>query len=235
MFTKSARYYDALYSWKDYEAETARLLEIIRDRVPGADSLLDVACGTGKHLEQLSRHLEAEGIDLDENLLAIARERLPRSQFHHGDMRSFDLGKRFDVVTCLFSSIGYMPTIEDYRSALTAMARHLTPAGILIVEPWFDPREWEPGVPFALFVDEPDLKIARMNVSCPVGPRWSIEFHYTVATAEGVTDFVELHEGGFFTVEEQLDAFRAAGLVVEHDPEGLMGRGLFLAQHPSHP
>lgn len=39
---------------------------------------------------------------------------------------------------------------------------------------------------------------------------------------------MEPHEIALFTTEEQLEAFREAGLEVEHDPEGLMGRGLYV-------
>lgn len=61
MFERSVRFYDALYSWKDYEGEAARLHELIQQLRPGARTLLDVACGTGKHLEHLRAHYEAEG------------------------------------------------------------------------------------------------------------------------------------------------------------------------------
>jgi ubiquinone/menaquinone biosynthesis C-methylase UbiE len=76
MFRKSQRFYDAIYAWKDYPAEVDRLLSIIRERVPEAGSLLDVACGTGKHLELLRDHYRVEGVDLDPEMIALARERL---------------------------------------------------------------------------------------------------------------------------------------------------------------
>ena len=42
-----------------------------------------------------------------------------------GDMRTFNLGRQFDVVTCLFRSIGYMQTPIDLLHALVNMAGHL--------------------------------------------------------------------------------------------------------------
>ena len=56
------------------------------------------------------------------------------------DMTSFDLGRRFDVVTCLFSSIGYVGTAERLDQAIATMAAHLEPGGTLIVEPWLASR-----------------------------------------------------------------------------------------------
>jgi hypothetical protein len=57
-----------------------------------------------------------------------------------------------------------------------------------------------------------------------------LDFHYFVAPAEGVEHFTEHHELALFTHAQYHDAFAAAWLVVEHDAEGLMGRGLYLAR-----
>jgi len=107
---------------------------------PGATTLLDVACGTGKHLEQLRTWYDVQGLDLDEQLIAIARERLGGVSLHLADMTSFALDRRFDVVTCLFSSIGYVGTVERLNNAVAAMSAHLNSGGVLIVEPWLSPR-----------------------------------------------------------------------------------------------
>ena len=228
MFERSARLYDTFYSFKDYGAEAEKVDALIRERAPEARTLLDVACGTGKHLEELASRYEVEGLDLDPDLLSIARDRLPDVPLHEGDMTDFDLGRQFDAVTCLFSSVGYVKTTENLRGAVAAMARHVGPGGVLVVEPWITPDRWEHGRVSALFVDEPDLKAARMNVPEVENGISIIEFHYLVATVDGVEHFTERHELGLFRHDEYVDAFRAARLEVEHDPEGLMGRGLYV-------
>ena len=233
MFSRSARIYDAIYaSIRDYPREAAQLDALIQARRPGAKSLLDVACGTGVHLDHLAGRYEVEGLDLDPEMLAVARERLPDATFHQGDMASFDLGKRFDAVVCMFSSIGYVKTEEWLRDAIASMARHLEPGGVLVVEPWLTPDAWSDRHVGAVFVDEPELKIARVNVAEREGTISSFEFQYLVGTPDGVEHFSERHELGLFTVEQQLEAFRAAGLEAEHDPEGPMGRGLYVAVAP---
>ncbi len=229
MFTKSARFYDAIYSFKDYADEAAKIHALIQERNPGARTLLDVACGTGLHLEHLRDRYEVEGLDLDRELLAIARERLPSVPLHEGDMLGFDLGRRYDAVVCLFSSIGYAKTVENLNRAVATMAAHVAEGGVLIVEPWITPEAWEDGHLGTVFVDEPDLKIARVNLGERNGRLSRFVFHYLVLTSEGVERFEELHELGLFTHEEYVAAFEAAGLAVEHDPEGLMGRGLYVA------
>ena len=229
VFSRSARIYDAIYaSVRDYPREAAELDRLIQERRPGARTLLDVACGTGAHLEHLEGY-GVEGLDLDPEMLAVARERLPDVPFHEGDMAAFDLGERFDTVVCMFSSIGYVRTEERLSSAIASMARHLEPGGVLVVEPWLSPDVWMDRHVGAVFVDDPELKIARMNVAQREGTVSMFEFEYLVGTPDGIERFTERHELGLFTVEQYLQAFRTAGLEAEHDQEGPMGRGLYIA------
>jgi SAM-dependent methyltransferase len=164
MFSKSAQIYDAVYSAKDYAGEARRLKAFIAEHKRSAgNSLLDVACGTGGHVPYLRDEYAYEGLDLDPQILAIARERNPGIVFHQGDMCDFALGRQFDVVTCLFSSIGYAGVVAKLEQAVATMARHLLPGGVLLVGPFFPPEAWQVGEPHAIFVDQPDLKIARMS------------------------------------------------------------------------
>lgn len=233
LFTKSAAFYDAIYGAKDYAGEAKRVHALIeRHRQSDGNALLDVACGTGKHLPYLHEHYVVEGLDLDGNMLAIARERNPGVPFHEADMVSFDLGRQFDAVVCLFSAISYAGTVPRLRQAVASMGRHLRPGGVLIVEPFFTPETFYPDTVHAVFVDQPELKIARISVSRVEGRLAPLEFEYLVGTPEGVQHFTERHDTVLFTVEEQLDAFRDAGLDVMHDPQGLTGRGLYIGTRP---
>jgi len=231
LFSKSAKYYNAIYAaiGKDYAQEARKVHEFIQahKRSPG-DNLLEVACGTGAHAMFLREYYQLEGLDLDGEMLAVARENLPGIPFHQADMADFDLGREFDVLTCLFSSIGYVRTVPRMEQAIATMERHLLPGGVLLVEPWFTPDQWKQGLVSALHVDEPDLKITRMSISESQGRLSFFVFHYLVGTPEGITYFTERHELGLFTQEEYLQAFHSAGLEVSHDPEGLDGRGLYI-------
>ena len=230
MFTKSARFYDVIYNWKNYAAEVERLRTFIdqHQRSEGS-ALLDVACGTGKHLEYLKPYFTCEGLDLDGELLAVARQRLPEITFHQEDMTAFTLGREYDVVTCLFSAIGYVQTVERLNAAIGAMARHLKAGGVLLVEPWLDPSVFTHGHVHMLNVDEPDLKITRMSYGEVRGTLSILNFSYLVGVpGQGVNYFTELHEMGLFTKDDYAEAFRAAGLSVTHDALGISNRGLFI-------
>lgn len=229
MFTKSAKFYDALYQFKDYDAASKQLYALIQQYNPNAKTLLDVGCGTGKHLEYLREYYQVEGLDLDANLLKIACERCPEVTFRQGNMVDFNLGYTFDIITCLFSAIAYVKTIEYLEQAIACMARHLTPGGIMVVEPWVSPENYWKNKIVANYVDEPELKIAWMYTHEIEGLVSIFDINYLVGTPQGVEYFTERHEMGLFTHEQYLEAFRKAALKVDYDPKGLFGRGMYLA------
>lgn len=233
MFSETARYYDKFYAGKDYRGEVERLLAIIGPSLrSGGTRLLDVACGTGRHIEHLKAHFKVEGLDLEPELLQLARERNPNVPFHQGDMIDFEIGRTFDIVTCLFSAIGYVKTLDNLNKAVRSMANHLEPGGLLIVEPWFTPGDWHSGTPHAMLIDEPELKIARLNTSFLDGRLSYFDFHYLIATPQGTEHLVERHELGLFEQEEMRAALAQTGLQASYDAEGLTGRGLWIGRKP---
>jgi ubiquinone/menaquinone biosynthesis C-methylase UbiE len=118
MFSRTAPYYDLIYSFKDYAVEVAQIREIIRTENPDAHTILDVACGTGEHAKLLANDFAVDGIDLQPEFIEIVRSKIPTGHFSIADMRSFALDKKYDVVQCLFSSIGYLTQGDDVVHAL---------------------------------------------------------------------------------------------------------------------
>ena len=230
----AAKYYDKIYSFKDYEQEASKIAQVIEKRLPSEGRrLLDVACGTGKHIEYLKDQFEIEGLDISREMLEIAHVRNPNVTFHQADMTNFDLGKKFDVITCLFSAIGYAKTHKLAGKAIACMSRHLVSGGLLLIEPWFSPETWHAGTVHATLIDEPDLKIARVNTSFVKGRISYFDMHHLIGTPEGTTHLVEHHELGLFTTEEMKQMLCHAGLSVTYDPEGITGRGLYVGEKTS--
>ena len=227
MFAKSVKFYDAIYHFKDYAAGSEEIHKLIQQNLPETKTILDVACGTGKHLENLQKHYEVEGLDINRDMLDIARKRCPGVMFHEGDMAEFALGRSFDVVTCLFSSIGYAKTLEKMRSAVYCMAHHLKPKGLLLIEPWFTPRTYWTDRITGNYVDEPELKIAWMYASKIAGRVSILDINFLVGTPNGVEHFIERHEMGLFTHEDYIAAINDAGLDVAYDLKGPFKRGIY--------
>lgn len=217
-FRATAGVYDVLYeaAGKDYATEAEELHGLIQERTPGAATLLDVACGTGAHLEHLARWYEVAGVDIEPAMLEQARQRVTTALLSVADMRSLRLGRRFDVVICLFSSIGYMRSTAELGQAVAAMAGHLTPGGVLVIDGWVRPESWrEPGDVQALASRTEDVAVARVGVSRRDGQRTHLEMHHLVGTLDGVEHLVEHHELRLFADDEYRDALALAGLVVD--------------------
>ncbi|NUT55559.1 MAG: class I SAM-dependent methyltransferase [Thermoleophilia bacterium] len=129
-----ARVYDELYADKPY-AEEARFVHELAGR-PGG-TLLDVACGTGRHaLAFAELGYDVTASDLNEELLDVARAAAgERVRFVQGDMTDLDVpGGPFDLVTCLFDSIGYAQDNDGVVSALRSLGRHAADRGTVVVE-----------------------------------------------------------------------------------------------------
>lgn len=234
-YARSAQYYDALLAaaGKDYARESALITDLIeRYKRSAGRTLLDIACGTGRHLEYLRERFECEGLDIDRGMLAVAAERCPGLRFHLLDMIGFNLGRRYDIITCLFGSIAYLPTTQRLEQTIASFARHLAPGGVAIVEPWLRPHEWEEGRLSARFANLPDIKIARMLVSRRDDCVAILNFHYMVGMSDGIRTFEEMHRLMLFGDEQYRSAFLRAGFELHQGTQVLDGRDLFVGVLP---
>jgi SAM-dependent methyltransferase len=126
--------YDELYADKPYADEARFVDELVGS--PGG-LLLDVACGTGRHAAAFADlGYTVTGVDLNEELLDVARgARGDGIRFVSGDMRNLALdGGPFDVVTCLFDSLGYALDNASVVETLRSFGRHLAPDGVIACE-----------------------------------------------------------------------------------------------------
>jgi SAM-dependent methyltransferase len=234
MYSKSQQYYDAVYGFKNYKAEAEKLCaHIDAHKTSEPATLLDVACGTGAHLPFLRQRFAVEGLDLDPGMIAVAQARNPEVPFHIGDMVGFDLQRQFDVVVSLFSAIAYAYPVARLHQAIAAMARHVVPGGLLIIEPFFTPGSWQSGPRVSsLFVDKPELKIARIGLPQREGTLARFDFQYLVGTLEGVEHFSERHELGLYEHDEYREGFAKLGIPVVYEQDWPTRRGLFIGVLP---
>lgn len=212
--------YDLIYADKPYAAEAAFVAKL----VGAADGrLLDVACGTGRHAREFAAlGFDVTGVDYNEELLAVARERSPGISFHRGDMRALpDPAEPYDVVTCLFDSIGYPLEDEPIVAALRSLARQLAPDGVLVFEFLHAPallsgasstrvRRWPtPEGGELLRISETDLD--RVNQTMSV----SYELIELSADGHDVTRGGERQSNRFFTLAEMRLLLQIAGVELE--------------------
>ncbi len=238
MFGDLARFYDALYGAKDYRAESRSLVRLVRRYARSkGHAWLDVACGTGRHLEFLRREWDVSGVDASPQMLRLARRRLPGVPLVQGDMRRFRLKDRFDVITCLFSAIGHLPSEADLLRTFHNFSTHLKPGGVAIVEPWIDPEDFRPGMVHLVSYRSPSLVIARMAFSARTGNRSAISYRYLIGEARrGVRHEEETDRGLLVPRRRLVELMERSGLRGRFLRHGLpTGRGLLVGRKPIRP
>lgn len=232
MFDASAEYYDLIYSvFKDYPAEVAQVTGLLRRENASAHTVLDVGCGTGEHARLLAAEgFAVDGLDIEPEFVRIASAKHPTGRFVVADMGDFHMAERYDAVLCLFSSIGYLRTLERVTRALACFREHLAPGGMAIIEPWLTPGVLDPEKRFTHSGEAQGVRVSRHSHVEIEGTLSRLLFDYEIDDHGDVRHVSEVHELGLFTTDEMMQAFDAADLDVRHDPEGLTGRGLFVAR-----
>ena len=122
MYEQLAEIYDLINAGIPYEREY-KLLQSLVD-ISDDKSLLDVGCGTGEHIHFFPESYDIFGLDYSKGMLDIARAKNPHINFMHGDMRDFELGRKFGVVSCLGSALQYNLTLEDLERSIKNLLEH---------------------------------------------------------------------------------------------------------------
>lgn len=129
-------YYHLLYANRNEDEADAflvRLLGAIDARPRG--TVLDLACGAGRHARVMSRlGYSVTGVDLSVESISKARSLSGDEKYEVGDMRTFELGARFDCIVNLFTSFGYFENAEDNARVLERVFEHLEDNGTFVLD-----------------------------------------------------------------------------------------------------
>ena len=128
-------------SGADYDARWAQLAADGHDphgeasfvAAMGPRSVLDAGCGTGRvAIELAHRGIEVAGVDLDAGFIDRARDKAPELAWHHADLATMDLGRRFDAVVVAAGNVMIFLTPGSEGAVLANLARHIEPAGRIV-------------------------------------------------------------------------------------------------------
>lgn len=98
----------------------------------GGGAVLDAGCGMGRVAIELARRgVEIEGADLDPDLLAYARRHAPELTWHHADLATMQLPRRYRVVA-MPGNVMIFCRPEHRRAIVHTVAQHLEPGGAVV-------------------------------------------------------------------------------------------------------
>ncbi|MFQ5648400.1 MAG: class I SAM-dependent methyltransferase [bacterium] len=131
---------------KHYDNQHAHLTADIAFYVEQAQQfgqpVLELACGTGRITIPIARQgLEISGIDLSETMLARAKDKTGEAYpvtWHHGDMRTFDLGRKFNLIFLPFNSVAHLYDLQSIQACFASVRNHLADNGRFILD-FFNP------------------------------------------------------------------------------------------------
>lgn len=127
------RFYDEVMGDQQQPAEQVR--ELIEKYRPGAESVLELACGTGSFLYHLSKYYKiTAGLDLSSIMLSIARNKVPDTPLYQCDMKDFHFYQKFDVVICMNDSINHLLDFSEWEKMFKNVYNHLNKGGIFIFD-----------------------------------------------------------------------------------------------------
>lgn len=109
--------------------------DVVQQHVPDAREWLDLCCGSGHLIKILvSEGYSVTGLDLSVHMLKHAKRNAPEGQLVQADVRDFDLGRQFDVITCLFDSVNYLTRKRHLERAFRSARRHLRKPGLFLFD-----------------------------------------------------------------------------------------------------
>ncbi|MFH1653985.1 MAG: class I SAM-dependent methyltransferase [Pseudomonadota bacterium] len=222
---KYARYYDIIYQDKNYPAEADFILRIMNRFCPSGKTVLDVACGTGNHLFCLEdKGLSVHGLDVSPAMINIAqakaKEKDSNITFGTGFMQCLDVGKKFDSILCLFSSINYLILYDDIKETFLRVSQHLNPGGLFVFDFWNGTAVTKNYSPIKFkWMTSHDLKILRTSETKidEIEQKALIEMKFLIFERDCVIDETqEKHHLRYYFINEMKNYLSMAGLRLEH-------------------
>ncbi|GAB4330773.1 MAG: class I SAM-dependent methyltransferase [Candidatus Abyssubacteria bacterium] len=132
--------YDLMIDWVPrLERETPFFYKVFRER--GVKSVLDSACGSGRHAVEFARRgYDVAVCDISPRMLDLAHQNARTAgvkvEIFQSDLTEIDrvAGRRFDAVLCLGNSLPHLLTQRDLERAMRSVKRALAPGGIFIAQ-----------------------------------------------------------------------------------------------------
>jgi SAM-dependent methyltransferase len=196
----------------EYAKETEPLINAIKEHsVNEVKTLLHLGCGAGSNDYVFKRYYRVIGIDISEKMLEIARDLNPEVVYHHGDMRTIELGELFDAVVAP-ESIDYMRTEDELYSAMMTAQKHLKPGGLFLVVANTAERFRQNNFVYSGSRDDIEITLFENNYIPPdTGTTYEATLVYLIRLKGKLEIHTDQHVLGLFKLEIWLDLLKRVG------------------------
>ena len=214
IYDNVSKYYDMMYvNEESYKAEVDKVVLIASEHnIHSGANLLDIACGTGVQAALFQDYYHVTGIDLNESMMEIAREKVKSAEFINADMFNFNLSKQFDIIVNLYGSIGHAETYEQLCSSIECVNRHLRTSGIFILTPW----STKESISSTLITKSKSLDLSgfcRMETVTRLSDdKVIVEMHHLVSDNLNVSYHKHIQTITLFSEDEYVNSINRAGL-----------------------
>lgn len=131
LYTDLSGYYDLMCADINYQAQSNSAHRFHQLFGNGGKRHLDLACGTGPHIAFLQTEgYFCSGLDINQPMLELAKQRCPEAQFALGNMCAFDAVDPFDLITCFLYSIHYSGDLCQLDKCIASAYNALTDGGV---------------------------------------------------------------------------------------------------------
>ena len=116
--------------------QTDKQVQFLTKQLNPDGTILDLACGTGRHTVPLSQQgFNMVGLDVSAKLLKIAKERGRRGQLVRADMQFLPFkSEAFAAAVSMDTSIGYLASKSDDAQSLNELHRVLRQESTVVVD-----------------------------------------------------------------------------------------------------
>ncbi len=132
-FLSSGKHYELLVNW---EARLRREIPFLREKLEldwQAGDILEVACGTGRHIKELAKfYTRIIGLDIEKSMIDEAKLNYPRGNFICVDFMNFSSSTKFSAIYALGNAVGLIASKYEFQLIIKQFHDLLQPSGILI-------------------------------------------------------------------------------------------------------
>lgn len=207
VFDAYSRYYDLLYSDKDYKSDVLYIKQLLTEHGIVGGDLLEFGSGTGAHGNLLADFgYRVHGVELSAEMVKLAKvsERFTCKQ---GDICSVEMGRTYDAVLSLFHVLSYLTSNKSIKDVFDRARAHLELGGLFVFDIWYSP---------AVISQRPSVRVKRISdsytsilrIAEPVDfPNQNrIDVNYTIYAQDLVTgvqrELKETHSMRHFSIPE---------------------------------